>query len=398
MSAQTNSTRTFLLGLLFLVGLGTLGYYTLFLTNIGWFKQTYDMQVHFQDLNGLREGDSVLVAGMRWGRIKSMEFDPEQPADKRITVIATLEKPLQLREGASIQIEDATLLGGRNLAIDPGPATGKTLPKDQALFGSIAPNPLDALGKLVSESQRGVSEIVENLAEVTERAKDGKGTVARLLNDEKIADDLAETMERMTRTLASLERITQNLVDGKGTAGQLLVNTEVYDNLARATQNIDSAAGKLSALFGDVQAGKGMLGKLFTDDAAAEDLVALFRDARAIVDRLQKGEGTLGVLLTDDTLVRNLTQISTRLKDGEGTLGALLTKNTIHDNLEAATDDVRAITSTVRSGQGSFGRLLMDDELYQQVKTALSIVQRALEEYREAAPITTFTSVFFGAF
>jgi hypothetical protein len=26
------------------------------------------------------------------------------------------------------------------------------------------------------------------------------------------------------------------------------------------------------------------------------------------------------------------------------------------------------------------------------------IVQRALEEFREAAPITTFTSVFFGAF
>ena len=32
------------------------------------------------------------------------------------------------------------------------------------------------------------------------------------------------------------------------------------------------------------------------------------------------------------------------------------------------------------------------------VKTAIRIVQRSLEEFREAAPITTFTTVFFGAF
>ena len=98
MPSQSTGSRTLALGALFLVALCVLGYYTLFLTNISWFKPTYDLQIHFQDLNGLREGDSVLVAGMRWGRIKSMEFDPEAPVDKRITVIATLEKPLPLRD------------------------------------------------------------------------------------------------------------------------------------------------------------------------------------------------------------------------------------------------------------------------------------------------------------
>ncbi|MBK7877980.1 MAG: MCE family protein [Planctomycetes bacterium] len=398
MSSQNTGSRTLALGGLFLAALCVLGYYTLFLTDISWFKKTYDLQIHFQDLNGLREGDAVLVAGMRWGRIKSMEFDPEQPIDKRITVIATLEKPLPLREGAKIQIEDATLLGGRNLSIDPGPATGKPLPKDRALFGEIAPNPLDALGKLVSESQKGVTDIVSNLAEVTDRAKDGKGTVARLINDEKLADDLAEAMSRATATLGSLDRITQDLANGKGTAGQLLVNTEVYDNLANATRNIDVAVGKLSTILTDVQSGKGILGRLIEDEEAADQLVSAIRDMRTIVDRIQRGEGTLGVLVNDPTLAENLTEISTRLKNGEGTLGALLTKSTVYDNLEETTDNLRVVSGAVRNGQGSIGRLIMDDELYQQIKTALSIVQRALEEYREAAPITTFTSVFFGAF
>lgn len=398
MPSQSTGSRTLALGALFLVALCVLGYYTLFLTNISWFKPTYDLQIHFQDLNGLREGDSVLVAGMRWGRIKSMEFDPEAPVDKRITVIATLEKPLPLREGAKIMIEDSTLLGGKNLSIDPGPANGKVLPKDRALFGELAPNPLEALGKLVSDSQKGVADIVSNLAEVTNRAKDGRGTVSRLLNDEKLANDLAEAMSRATATLGSLERITKELVDGKGTAGQLLVNTEVYDNLASSTRHVDEAVTKLTAILTDVQTGKGALGRMIEDEGAANDLVSAIRDLRTIVDRIQRGEGTLGVLVNDDTLAKNLSELSTRLKNGEGTIGKLLTKDDVYDNLKETTDDVRVVAAAVRNGQGSLGRLLMDDELYQQIKTALSIVQRALEEYREAAPITTFTSVFFGAF
>src|SRR5262245_65871366 len=105
MTAQSN-VRTLLLGGVFLVALATLGYYTLFLTDINWFKKTYELQVHFKDLNGLSEGDAVQVAGMRWGRIKSLEFDQDAVlAEQRITVIAVLEKPLTLREGAVIQIE-----------------------------------------------------------------------------------------------------------------------------------------------------------------------------------------------------------------------------------------------------------------------------------------------------
>ena len=87
-----------------------------------------------------------------------------------------------------------------------------------------------------------------------------------------------------------------------------------------------------------------------------------------------------------------------KIDRGEGTIGALLTKTEIYDNLRATSENAAVITEAMRNGQGSLGRLIMDDDVYQQVKTALLIVQRAIEEYREAAPVTTFTSVFFGAF
>jgi len=397
MTANSNA-RTLLLGGVFLVALSILGYYTLFLTDINWFKKTYELQVHFANLNGLREGDAVHVAGMRWGRIKSMEFDPDAPVDKRITVIAVLEKPLQLREGALIQIEDATLLGGRNLSIDPGPAAGQPLPKDQALFGKVAPNPLDALGALVTESQKGVSTIIENMAAVAEGLRGGKGTLGRLLNDEQMANDLAETFAGTAKSLAHIERISKDLAEGRGTAGMLLTNTEVYDNLASSTRKMDELLTNAIGITGDLRAGKGVLGTLLEDQALAQALVDSVLALRSMVQRIERGEGSLGLFLNDETLAQNLKTISQRLVDGEGSAGKFLTRDEVYDNLRETSENMAVVTGAIRSGEGSIGRLVMDDELYQQIKSTLSIVQRALEEYREAAPITTFTSVFFGVF
>src|SRR5439155_3489858 len=104
------------------------------------------------------------------------------------------------------------------------------------------------------------------------------------------------------------------------------------------------------------------------------------------------------ILINDDSIARNVASITGRIDRGEGSFGALLTKSDVYDNLRETSENAAVITTAIRNGQGSIGHLVMDDEVYQQIKTALLIVQRALEEYREAAPITTFTSVFFGAF
>ena len=56
------------------------------------------------------------------------------------------------------------------------------------------------------------------------------------------------------------------------------------------------------------------------------------------------------------------------------------------------------VAAQVRDGEGSLGKLVMDDELYAQALSSVQLITRSLEDFREAAPITTFTSVLFGAF
>jgi phospholipid/cholesterol/gamma-HCH transport system substrate-binding protein len=392
------SRRSVLLGLFFLITLSVLGYYTLFLTDFTLFKSHPELVVHFTKTNGLREGDAVLVAGMRWGRVKRMVYDPNAPMDRRVTVTASLNDPLVLREGFKIEIEDATLLGGRNLTIDPGPAEASPIDRNLVLFGAVAPNPLDALGQLVRDSEKGVTQFIDDISEVAHGVRSGKGTVGKLLTDEAMASDLADSVLSAKQTLSNLASLTTDLKAGKGSAGQLLVNAELYDELSGAARRLSSMLDETTAIAKDVHTGNGVVSRLISDPTLAADLSRAMSDVQKIFAKISQGEGTVGKLVSDDAIAKNIETLTSRLANGEGTIGALLTKNDVYDNVRQITEDTAVVTAAVRNGQGSFGRMIMDDELYRDIKTALRIVERALEEYREAAPITTFTSVFFSAF
>ncbi len=393
-----SGNRSVILGLFFLVTLGVLAYYTLFLTDFTLFKDRPEMTVQFSETNGLREGDGVLVAGMRWGRIKKLTFDPAAPIETRVTVLASLDAQLPLREGFKIQIKDATLLGGRNLSIDPGPASGAPVAAGTQLRGTVQSNPIEGLGKLVDASSAGVEEVIENLRVFSRDLKEGQGPLGRLVRDQGMADDLAAALASASRTLSTMEQVAKDLSSGRGTAGQLLVNDELFKELLAATKKLTSVLDEAGGLASDVRRGNGLAGRLINDETIPRDLAESMASLRSITQKIDAGQGTLGALINDDQIARNVETITKNLAEGQGTIGALLTKPEVYDNVRQMTEDFAVVTASIRSGQGTIGRFVMDDDLYQDLKTAVRIVQRALEEFREAAPITTFTSVFFGAF
>jgi phospholipid/cholesterol/gamma-HCH transport system substrate-binding protein len=395
-----NKSRTVLLGLFFLAALGILGYYTLFQAELDFFKKPNLLSIYFAQANGLRKGDSVMVDGVRWGKVKDLTYDSEATDPKRrVRVDTSLTERIHLRRGFKIKIEDATLLGGKNLSIDPGPVDGEYVdPNKETLFGEIGKNPLASLGDLVTESQRGVQKIIEDLSAITGDVRGGKGPLGRIIGDEKMADDLAQTLKSAASTLQSLDKVAKDLAAGRGTAGELLTDRALYDELLSMVKKLSSTLDNTAGLVSDFRQGKGALPMLFGDEKVAQDLAAIVANANKVVAKIERGEGTVGKLLGDDSIANDIAGVTHKLNSGDGTLGALLTRSDVYDNLREITENVAVVSGTVRSGQGSLGRLVMDDEIYQQVKSALLIIQRALEEYREAAPVTTFTSVFFGAF
>jgi len=149
-----------------------------------------------------------------------------------------------------------------------------------------------------------------------------------------------------------------------------------------------------------------MIRESLKDGQVLKNLEDTMAHLREITAKVSNGEGTIGKLVNDEKvydelqqIVANLKDVSERLAQGKGTLGHLLSEDdTFYTNLTAAAASMKVITKRIESGEGTLGKLSKDEDLYVEATRLLHEIRAAVDDYRETAPITTFTSIFFGAF
>ena len=187
--------------------------------------------------------------------------------------------------------------------------------------------------------------------------------------------------------------------------------TETFAGIRRALvdggilADLGETMGGLRQLSANLNAGQGTLGKLLTDDAAYTNFVALSANLEAVARELREGRGTLGRLLADDEIYENLRATSERLREigdrltgGQGTLARLLSDDeALYQDIAGAVAALKDVAERLSSGEGTLGKLTTDDALYEEAQLLLQEIRAAVDDFRETAPITSFTSIFFGA-
>ncbi len=367
--------RQFILGVFFVVAVSILAFYTLFLTDFSLFGEPIKIEAVFPDANALRDGDPVLVAGKRVGRVKEIIFQPEAGPERDIRVIMFLDQPVEILEGYEIAIEDSTFLGGHDVAIDPGPfGAPPARPEGGIYIGTVRKNPLQALqvvGDLVADNADNLTNIVEGFEGLVTDIKTGPGLMNRLIYDQALADDVSGTMSDVRATTAELRAAVEAMRGGQGTIGRLLTDDSLYTT-AQSTME------SLQTIVTGLEGGQGVLGALLRDDPLAQELRQVVNSLANLTRGLQDGQGLLGKMLKDEQLAGDIQGIVT--------------------NFLAASEGLRVVGEQLKNGDGSLGRLLTDPELYEEALTALKLMTRSLEDYREAAPVSAFTSAIFSAF
>ncbi|MGD9873075.1 MAG: MlaD family protein [Kiritimatiellia bacterium] len=179
------------------------------------------------------------------------------------------------------------------------------------------------------------------------------------------AFDEGGMLDDLKEAIAEFRDLGKNLNAGEGTFGKLMTDDELYDNLKAITASFKDVADRLDK-------GEGSIGKLLSDEAVYNDLKAFAEDMREISDRVAEGKGTIGKLLSEDEQVyKDITDLVKSLKE---------------------------VSESLNSTEGTIGRLVKDDEIYQEAKKLIREIRATIDDMRETSPITTFTSIFFGAF
>lgn len=173
-------------------------------------------------------------------------------------------------------------------------------------------------------------------------------------------------------------------------------------------RNIRETTDQLNTIVSRINAGEGILGKMISGKGTLyEDIAKSAASLRVVMTRLEKGESSMGKLLAADTklyddlsaTVASLRTTLNRIEAGKGTVGRLLSDDeTVYEDLAATVASLRNIAERIDSGEGTIGRFVQDDGLYTEVESTVEEVRAAVDDFRETAPVTTFSSVFFGAF
>ncbi len=166
----------------------------------GFFWQRYHLKTKFANVQGLKSGGLVRVAGVEVGQVKKIEFQGSE-----------VEVTMEVR-------------GFVPSAKTPGS---------------------------ISDVAAGASEGIDELTKLLKEVRAGKGTVGKLVTDEQLYKEL-------NAFLGSAENVVNSVNRGKGTLGQLVNDPAAYkslqaslNNLSEMTRRINAGEGSLGQLVKD---------------------------------------------------------------------------------------------------------------------------------------------------
>jgi len=240
------------------------------------------IDVMFESVAGLKQGDPVLVSGVKKGRVASVALERVKSVRVRLEVAKDVAPHID----ASAAVGSMDLFGAKFIDYNPG-AREEMLAKGRAITGTNAPDITDVAQGVATRA----NELMENAANiVSERL--GEDIHNTLVVTQRAMSTLSNMPEgpfirQTTRTLQATERVMQRVDSmlGSGTGASI---DSVSRNLARLTDHLTNTTTQLDTLLTRMNRGEGTLGKIASDSMMYRNLTDLSRALTELLTDLKE--------------------------------------------------------------------------------------------------------------
>ena len=381
--------RDTLLGVVFFGTLGFLLWATVNLTDL---SLSNELVVYFPQAGSVDVGTNVMVLGKKVGKVGAIDIDYDRD-ETPVRMNLLLREEIPLKQSHIIEVRDAGVLGGKQVYIDPG--KGPAITADVALVGQVAGSAFDKLGD-IADGEGAVGEQLESaLTEIGDffrSMNDEDTSIGRLVKRRDLYDSVLNASE-------NLNRILQAVVNAEGAVGALVMDRQTALDATALLANLRRVSDGLLTT-------DGPLGVLLNDRETARDLQGIMDNLDQLVADARGGKGVLGRLLQDPQLaeqfgevVHDLNAVMRNANDpSAGALGAVLADPQTAADLKATLANLNAVSDQLTRREGLIGALINDEDMAVQFRRILNQVSRAIEDSREAAPISNFVQVLLGTF
>ena len=156
-------------------------------------RRGYHIKVLFNFANGITESAPVRLAGVNVGQINKIDvFFDENEKKTRVRLSAWIKDPkIRIERDAEAVINTLGLLGEKYLEIFPGTKTDDILKGGDEIVGND-PVPTEILTRKIDQLADSTNVVMTGL-------KEGRGTIGKLLVEEKIYNDMEAFIEDLKK-------------------------------------------------------------------------------------------------------------------------------------------------------------------------------------------------------
>ncbi|MEZ5320349.1 MAG: MlaD family protein [Vicinamibacterales bacterium] len=296
----------------------------------GFWAERFPVKSLFTDVQGLKPGAVVWLAGKEVGTVDRVEFSGAQV---EVTMeLLTSVRPL-ITDETTASIGSLSLLGEPIVDLK---ANGRGTPLQDWSYIKVSGSggPFGDLTETASSSLEQVGQLLTDV-------RAGKGTLGKLVSDD-------ELYREMTAFIGSAGRVTEGLSRGQGTLGAFLKDPTAYNNFKGALENLQTMTAKINS-------GEGALGRFLNDEAMGRNLASTFSNLEQATAKMNGNQGTMGKLLTESELydrlngtIGRMDAVMARLENGEGTAGLLLRDKQLYESINGAVTEFRSLLADIR--------------------------------------------------
>ena len=240
------------------------------------------VDVMFQSVAGLKQGDPVLVSGVKKGRVARVAL--ERVKSVRVTIELTKDVAPHIDASAAVAALD--LFGAKFIDYNPG-SREEMLARGRVITGSNSPDITDVAQGVANRA----NELMENAANIVSDRL-GEDIHNTLVVTQRAMTTLANAPEgpfikQTTRTLQATERVMERVDSmlGSGTGANI---DSISKNLARLTDHLGHTTSALDTLLSRMNRGQGTLGKMASDTMMYHDLHELSVSLTALLTDLKE--------------------------------------------------------------------------------------------------------------
>ncbi|RYU89334.1 MCE family protein [Mucilaginibacter terrigena] len=207
---KTTSSQKIKIGAFVIVGMAVLFLAVFYIGNQkSLFSSTFRVYGTFKNVSGLTVGNNVRFAGINVGVVDAINI----VTDSSVRVDLTLNNSVKkfIKTDSKMSIGSDGLMGDKLIVIAPGGIKSQTEVQEGNELGSVNPVDVDKIINKLTKVADNAESLTGDLSEIVAKINNGKGSIGKLLNDDKMAKDLEGTVRQAKTTMKGVHATTATL-------------------------------------------------------------------------------------------------------------------------------------------------------------------------------------------